>query len=116
MISLRISNSPKHDNYFYLLSAARQDNAHLCFLYETTINCKWGKINLIMNKPLAKLGKHIKKIRKIKGITLEKLAYENDLSKGNLSKIEKGLVDPQFLTLFKIANGLGLSLKELLDF
>ena len=28
---------------------------------------------------------------------------------------EKGLVDPQFTTLVKIANGLGVKLKDLMD-
>ncbi|MCD4813645.1 helix-turn-helix transcriptional regulator [bacterium] len=57
----------------------------------------------------------IHKLRKEKGITLEHLAYENGMSKGNLSKIEKGLVDPQFTTLAKIAHGLGIKLKDLMN-
>jgi transcriptional regulator with XRE-family HTH domain len=69
-----------------------------------------------MRNNLKKLGKHIRSIREAKGITQEKLAYENGLSKGNLSKIEMGLVDPQFTTLLKIAEGLGVDIKELVDY
>lgn len=68
-----------------------------------------------MSQLTKKLGKRIHELRKKKGVTLEHLAYENNMSKGNLSKIEKGLVDPQFTTLVKIANGLGVKLKDLMD-
>lgn len=68
-----------------------------------------------MSQVTKKLGNRIHKLRKEVGITLEHLAYENNMSKGNLSKIEKGLVDPQFTTLVKIAKGLGVKLKELID-
>jgi transcriptional regulator with XRE-family HTH domain len=62
------------------------------------------------------LGHRIKSLRKKKGLTIEKLAYENDLAKGNLSEIEKGKIDPKLSTLEKIADGLEISLKELFDF
>lgn len=68
-----------------------------------------------MKPNLKNLGKRIQALRKEQGLTLEKLAYENGLSKGNLSKIEKGLVDPQFMTLVRIAEGLKVPLKELMD-
>lgn len=63
-----------------------------------------------------KLGENIKKARLSKCLTIEKLAYENDLAKGNLSEIEKGIIDPQLSTLVRIAEGLDVSLKDLLDF
>ena len=62
------------------------------------------------------LGNKIKELRISKGLTIEKLAYENDLAKGNLSEIEKGLIDPQLSTLFRIADGLDVSISELLDY
>jgi XRE family transcriptional regulator, regulator of sulfur utilization len=68
-----------------------------------------------MSQTPKKMGRRIHKLRKEKGITLEHLAYENNMSKGNLSKIEKGLVDPQFTTLVKIAQGLGVKLRDLMD-
>jgi transcriptional regulator with XRE-family HTH domain len=63
-----------------------------------------------------KIGRRIKSLREQRGLTIEKLAYENDLAKGNLSEIEKGLIDPKLSTLEKIAKGLDISLKELVDF
>jgi transcriptional regulator with XRE-family HTH domain len=63
-----------------------------------------------------KIGQRIKQLRKQKGLTIEKLAYENGLAKGNLSEIEKGLVDPKLSTLKRVAEGLDINLKELFDF
>jgi transcriptional regulator with XRE-family HTH domain len=61
------------------------------------------------------LGQRIKELREQKGLTLEKLAYENDIAKSTLSRIERGLVDVKYTTLLKIAEGLGIKTKELLD-
>lgn len=44
------------------------------------------------------------------------LAYENDLNKSTLSRIENGLVDPKLSTLNKIAESLEISLDELMKF
>ncbi len=55
---------------------------------------------------LRALGNRISKERQKRGITLEKLAYEMGLSKGNLSDIERGRRDPRFTTLRAIATGL----------
>lgn len=63
-----------------------------------------------------KLAKRLKQLRQEKGLTLEKLAYENGLAKGNLSEIEKGKIDPKLSTLARIASGLDIPLRDLLDF
>ena len=60
-----------------------------------------------------RLGQRISLLRKRKGLTLEKLAYEVGISKGNLSDIENGKRDPRFTTLMAIAEGLELSLAAL---
>ena len=60
------------------------------------------------------LGKTISHLRKEKGLSLEKLAYEMEISKGNLSDIENGKKNPTFTTLKKIAEGLEISLSELI--
>jgi transcriptional regulator with XRE-family HTH domain len=67
-------------------------------------------------KVLKLLAKRIKTIRTKRGLTLEKLAYENDMSKGNLSDIENCKRSPSLNTLIKIANGLNCRLKDLFDF
>jgi transcriptional regulator with XRE-family HTH domain len=66
-------------------------------------------------KILAKLGMHISSERKKRGITLEKLAYENGISKGGLSEVEQGNKDPKFTTLKAIASGLEISISKLLE-
>ena len=61
------------------------------------------------------LGKRIQKFREQKGLTIEKLAWECEISKGGLSIIERGLRDVRFSTLNKIIKALGLSLKSFFD-
>ncbi len=61
-----------------------------------------------------RLGQRISLLRKRKGMTLEKLAYEVGISKGNLSDIENGKRDARFTTLMAIAQGLELSVSQLL--
>ena len=45
---------------------------------------------------------------------IEKLAYEMGISKGNLCDIEHGKRDPRYTTLRAIAEGLDLSIAQLL--
>jgi len=59
------------------------------------------------------IGKKIIAIRKKKGITQEKLAYENDIPKSTISRIEQGIVDARISNLERIANGLDIELSEL---
>lgn len=60
------------------------------------------------------LGQRIAKERKKRGITLEQLAYEMEISKGNLSDIENGKKDPRYSTLVAIAEGLNTHLSRLI--
>ena len=65
---------------------------------------------------LKKLADRMKQLRQEKSITLEKLAYENDISKGNLSDIENCKRYPSLITLIKIANGLDCKVSFLIEF
>lgn len=49
----------------------------------------------------------IRKLRISKHITQKQLAKLTGLSQQHISKIENGLVDPNYATLEKIANALG---------
>jgi len=60
------------------------------------------------------LGERISKLRRKCGLSLEKLAYEVGISKGNLSDIENGKRDPRLSTLQHIAYGLEISVSALL--
>jgi transcriptional regulator with XRE-family HTH domain len=66
------------------------------------------------NEQLEELGKRIAKVRRSKGLTIERLAYEMGISKGNLSDIENGKKDARFTTLRAIAEGLEMALSQLL--
>lgn len=62
-------------------------------------------------------GHNLKRLRNIKGVTQEILAIDANLADGKLiSKIEIGEKDIQLSTIFKLAKGLDVEPKELLDF
>jgi transcriptional regulator with XRE-family HTH domain len=61
------------------------------------------------------IGQRIKLLREEAGLTLEKLAYEADVSKGHLSSLERGLVNPTVATLQAIADRLGVLLADLVS-
>lgn len=55
----------------------------------------------------------IRKKREEKGYTISKLAELTKMSKGHLSRIERGQTDPTITTLLRIATALQLEVKEL---
>lgn len=59
-----------------------------------------------------RIGNRIIRLRKEKGLTMEKLAYASDISKGGLSEIERGLKEPRLSTLLKICETLEITLKD----
>lgn len=61
------------------------------------------------------VSKNIKKIRKARGLTLEKLAALTNLTKGYLSKVENGRRLPPVSTLQSLAIALRADLSELLE-
>ena len=64
---------------------------------------------------LIRLGKNIGRVRKAKGYSTGKVFLANpSLSTATLSKIERGLIDPQIGTLKRIAKVLGVTVTELL--
>lgn len=62
------------------------------------------------------IGKNIASIRKKNGLTLEELGFRCDIEKTNLSPIEKGRGNVTALTLFKIANAMGVDVKAFFEF
>ncbi len=59
------------------------------------------------------VGETIKEIRKNEtGLSINKLALEYDLDRGNLSRIENGKIDTQFSTIWKISEALNISFSE----
>lgn len=61
------------------------------------------------------IGERIKKLRLERGMTQQALAYECDIEKPNLSRIENGNTNPTIKSLWKISCALGVKLGDLLD-
>ena len=60
------------------------------------------------------IGLKIQKLRKLKGLTQEELAFETNLSVRTIQRIEKGEVDPRTYTLNVLAEALEVELGDLL--
>ncbi|QQY81854.1 helix-turn-helix transcriptional regulator [Tamlana sp. s12] len=71
---------------------------------------------LINEQFLIDLGNHIRKVRKQKGYTQEKLANEIYVDISQISRIERGILNTSISTIKAISEALGVPLKELLDF
>ena len=67
-----------------------------------------------MKEELLRLGKKITTTRKAKGFSLRDLAATAEISKGNLSDIERGNRDPRYSTLLAIATALEMPVTELI--
>jgi transcriptional regulator with XRE-family HTH domain len=68
------------------------------------------------NNKKALLGRRIREIRTAKGLTQEKLGSKADVSYKFVGEIERGLQNPSFDTLEKIAGALDVELFELFRF
>lgn len=63
-----------------------------------------------------KVGKQIKKLRDLKGISQQDLAAKCNFEKSNLSRLEAGKVNPTLSTLEKVASALEINIIELFNF
>jgi transcriptional regulator with XRE-family HTH domain len=61
------------------------------------------------------VGRGIQKLRKESSLSLDDLAKRSGVSKSMLSQIESEKVNPTIATVWKIANGLGVTLQILLE-
>lgn len=62
------------------------------------------------------VGKKIREVRESKNLSQQALADMCNFEKSNMSRIEAGKNNLTLKTLEKIANGLGVKIKDLLDF
>ena len=58
------------------------------------------------------IGKKLKELRVLKGLTQEELADRSELSKGFISQLERDLTSPSIATLMDILQCLGTNLKD----
>ncbi len=63
---------------------------------------------------LITIGKNIKYLRLTKGWSQERLAFECNIDRSFLGKIERGTVNVSILTLCDIVKPFGINVKELL--
>ena len=64
---------------------------------------------------LISLGYTVSNLRLAKGLSQENLAETTGLDRSYISRIERGAANPTFITLNKIAEGLGLTLNEFIQ-
>lgn len=68
------------------------------------------------DKRLVQFGSHVRGIRKELGLSQDKVAFNSNLTKSNLSEIERGNRNLAFTTLLELAKGLGVHPKRLIDY
>lgn len=71
-------------------------------------------MNTNKNVVLLKIGNNITQLRKSKGWTQEELAFECQLHRTYIGSVERGERNIAILNLFKIANALGVEVKEII--
>ena len=57
----------------------------------------------------------LKEVRKFKGYTQERLAFEADIELSQIARIETSRINPTLSTILRIAKTLGVHPKELFD-
>ena len=62
-----------------------------------------------------RFGERIKQLRKKKEFSQEKLALDIEMDLTSVNEIENGHRSPKLITMYKIAQALGVSLSELTD-
>lgn len=67
-----------------------------------------------MKNESSKLGRNLKRIRTVKGITQGDIVRKLGLGRGFVSNIENGKANPTLATITKLAKALGVSSNELL--
>ena len=72
-------------------------------------------MNTKESKYFQTLGAKIKQLREEKGIDQKSFAFDCEIGRTQLYMIEKGRTNPRLITLMKIADGLGISVSELLQ-
>ena len=76
---------------------------------------KFGIVNTKESKYFQKLGTKVKRLREEKEIDQKSFAFDCEIGRTQLYMIENGKTNPRLLTLMKIADGLEMSISELLE-
>jgi transcriptional regulator with XRE-family HTH domain len=60
-------------------------------------------------------GERLRQLREREGLTQDALAHRSRLHSSNVARLERGAREPRLTTMIAVANGLGISLTELLE-
>jgi len=69
----------------------------------------------LFKKELKAFGKRLKSIRKAKGLSQLDLEIESGINRTEISRMENGQRNIEFYTIVKLANALGIPVKELFN-
>lgn len=61
-------------------------------------------------------GKNLRRLRMVKGLTQEALAFKSEIARSQVIRFEKGERSPTLSTILALAEGLEVEPKKLLDF
>ena len=67
-------------------------------------------------KILKAFGLHVKALRQSKGLTQVEVSSAMNKDQQSLQRVESGNVSPSLIYLYQLAQGIGVNLKELMDF
>jgi transcriptional regulator with XRE-family HTH domain len=72
-------------------------------------------INKAQRIKLKSLGEHVKSLRKEKGLTLKELSHSIGKDPQSIHRLEMGQVNPSYLYLLELCEGLEINVVELLQ-
>jgi transcriptional regulator with XRE-family HTH domain len=73
-------------------------------------------INIRDKKFIKLFGQNLRKLRSVKSLTQEDLAYSADIPISQIGRIERGEINTTISTINALANALNIEPKELLNF
>lgn len=68
-----------------------------------------------MDKRLKTLGDRLRMLRNKQGMSIRELETGSGVDKNQILRIEQGEADPKYTTLCRIADALGVSIRDLVD-
>lgn len=66
-----------------------------------------------MEEPVKEFGTNLRSLREERGLTQKEVAEAAGIRQPHLSKLERGLHDPQMRTATKLARALGVEVREI---
>ena len=65
-------------------------------------------------EPTAQFATNLRRLRLAAGLTQERLSDLTQMDPAEISRLERGIRDPQLMTIVRVARGLGVAPTELL--